>query len=249
MPAVDSRRLIEALVLAGVIAALVTGVFHLIVSERFVDRAIALEEAAAQQELAGTTAEEHEPVFSRRTQKLGLVVGELLYGLAAGMVFAGAFALLARRLPGRSRRAQIALLAVIVVVATVLIPFVKYPANPPGVGDPETLTRRQLLYVGCVLLSVAGAWLAARGTASLRARGWSAPAAVMAGIVFYVIWAVVLLLALPDRGDPVSTPDRLLWQFRAASLAGQVLFWVVFAAVFALVLERGERETSVAANV
>jgi Probable cobalt transporter subunit (CbtA) len=248
MAAPDGRRLIEALVIAGVVAALLAGAFHLAVSERFVDRAIALEEAARERELAGAAGAGDEPVFSRRTQKFGLVIGGLLYGLAAGMVFAGAYALLARRLPGRSRRAQIAVLAGAVVVAVVLVPFLKYPSNPPGVGDPETLTRRQLLFVGCVLLSVAGAWLAARGTAALRSRGWSAPAAVAAGIVFYMVWAGVLVLALPDRGDPVSTPTRLLWQFRAASLGGQLIYWLVFAAVFAIVLDRGKAETPVAAR-
>jgi hypothetical protein len=237
MPAPDGRRLVEALVIAGVIAALAAGVFHLAVSERFVDRAIALEEAAQERELTGAV-EGHEPVFSRRTQKIGLLVGGLLYGLAAGMVFAGAYAMLAGRLPGRSRHTQIALLAGTVLVAVVVMPFAKYPSNPPGVGDPETLTRRQLLFVGCVMFSVAGAWLAARGMASLRSRGWNAPAAVAAGIAFYIVWAGVLLLALPGRGDPVTTPARLLWQFRAASLAGQLLFWLVFAAVFALMLAR-----------
>ena len=238
MSAPDGRRLVEALVIAGVVAALAAGVFHLAVSERFVDRAIALEQAAQERELPDAV-EGHEPVFSRRTQKVGLVLGGVLYGLAAGMVFAGAYAMLAGRLPGRNRYTQIAFLAGTVLVAVVLVPFMKYPSNPPGVGDPDTLTRRQLLFVGCVLFSTAGAWLAARGIPSLRSRGWNATAAVAAGMVFYVVWAGVLLLALPDRGDPITMPARLLWQFRAASLVGEVLFWLSFATVFALVLARG----------
>jgi predicted cobalt transporter CbtA len=226
---------------------LVAAAFHLAVSERIVDRAIALEEQAQDEQhtLTGSAAEEQpEPVFSRRTQKVGLVAGLVLYGLTAGMVFGGAYALLARRLPGRSRRAQVLALAGIVMVAVVLVPFLKYPANPPGVGDPETLGRRQLLYVACVLLAAAGLWLAARGVVLLRARGWRPVAAVAAGAVFFALWTGAAFLLLPGRGDPVSVPAGLVWQFRTASLAGQVLFWLAFAAVFAVVVERADAQTA-----
>lgn len=246
MLAPDSRRLVEAVVLAGLAAALVAAAFHLAVSERIVDRAIALEEQAQDQQAAptGNAEEQPEPVFSRRTQKVGLVAGLVLYGLAAGMVFGGAYALLARRLPGRSRHAQVLALAGIVMVAVVLVPFLKYPANPPGVGDPETLTERQLLSVACVLLAAAGLWLAARGVGSLRARGWRPVVAVAAGAVFFALWTGATLLLLPGRSDPVSVPAGLVWQFRTASLAGQVLFWLAFAVVFAVVLERADAQTA-----
>src|SRR5262249_50380282 len=144
-PMPGNGRLIRAVLIAGVVAALAAGVFHLAVSERYVDRAIALEDEAEQQELLATggTIEGHQPVFSRRTPKAGLFAGLLLYGLAAGAIFGGVYALAGGRLPGRTTRARVAALASGTLLAVVLVPFLKYPANPPGVGDPDTLARRQ----------------------------------------------------------------------------------------------------------
>lgn len=233
--------LIRAALVAGVVAGLLLGAFHLAVSERFVDRAITLEEQAQERELAatGATDERHEDLFSRRTQKAGLLVGTFIYGCGAGALFAGAYALFAAKLPGRTQRTRVALFTAGVIVAIVLIPFLKYPAYPPGVGDPGTLAGRQLRYIGCLLLSVAGLVLSARLCRWLRPR--SAHRAALAGAgAFFVAWAAALLLLLPDRTDAVTAPDRLLTQFQAASLAGQILFWTLFGSLFATLLSRGE---------
>ena len=234
--------LVRALVVAGVVAGIVAGAFHLTVREPLVDRAIALEEAAHARELdaTGATDERHEAVFSRRTQKAGLLAGMLLYSLAAGAVFAGAFAVLAPQLPGQTRRAQTFMLAAATVVAVVLVPFLKYPANPPGVGDPGTLAGRQLLYVGCILLSIAGLGVSARVFRRLRPR-WSVAVAIAGSALCFIVWSAALLLLLPARTDDATTPTRLLWQFRVAALGGQLLFWVLFGCLFAVLLERGEQ--------
>lgn len=239
----ETRSLLRAFLLAAMVAGLVTAAFHLALSERYVDRAIALEEQAAEREreASGATAERREEVFSRQTQKVGLVAGALIYSLAAGAVFAGVYALSAARAPGREARSLVLHLGGATLIAAVLVPFLKYPANPPGVGDPETLTRRQLLYVGCLLLSVAGLWLAVRLGRALRER-YGGVAGIAAGALFYAVWAAALLVILPSRADPVNTPERLLWQFRAASLGGQILFWSLFCALFAVLLERAARE-------
>ena len=49
---------------------------------------------------------------------------------------------------GRAAAVRCALLAVY------LVPFLKYPANPPAVGDPDTLGKRTTLYFLMMLLSV-----------------------------------------------------------------------------------------------
>ena len=243
----DNQTLVRAVVIAGLVAGLVTSAFHLAVSERYVDRAIAFEEQVRARELQVTGAAEdrHEEVFSRRTQKTGLVAGALIYGVAAGAVVAGIFALLTPHLPGRSRRAQVIAFAAAAVTAAVIVPFIKYPANPPGVGDPATLARRQLLFIGCVALAVAGLWLAVRLGAWLRARTDTARA-VGGAVLFYIIWVGALVVLLPSRSDPVHTPSRLVWEFRTASLAGELLFWVAFSALFAVVLECGEQSSRTA---
>jgi hypothetical protein len=234
-------RLLRAFVVAALVAGIVTAAFHLTVSERYVDRAIALEEHAHEQELhaTGATVDHHEEVFSRRTQKAGLLVGTLVYAIAAGAIVAGLFALLADRLPGRTRRERAALFVGAALVTGVVVPFLKYPANPPGVGDPDTLARRQLLFAGLALLSIAGLWLAARLDSALRRRT-GAGLALAGAAMFFIVWTAAVLLLLPGRTDPVHTPPRLLWEFRAASLAGQLIFWGVFGVLFARSLGRAE---------
>lgn len=241
----EMRILIRALVIAGLVAGLLTAVFHLVVSEPFVDRAITLEARAQEKELQATggAEERHEDVFSRRTQKGGLVVGLLAYGVAVAATFAGVYTLMASRLPGRGPREQVAGLVGVALIAVVLVPFVKYPANPPGVGEPGTLARRQLLYISCVLFSLAGAWLALRLVPRLRSRV-SNTAAAGGGVLFFLVWSALILVLLPNRSDPISMPTRLLWQFRIASLAGQVLFWAVFGVLFATLLHRRKQELS-----
>jgi MFS family permease len=184
----ETRTLVRAVVVAALVATLFAAAFHLTVSERFVDRTIRLEEQAEAEHLEaeGAAPEHHEPVFSRRTQKAGLLVGLVVYGLGAGAVFAGVYALLGQHLPGRSQRARVYLFGGITVFSAVLIPFLKYPSNPPGVGDPGTLTQRQLLYIGCLLLSVAGVWIAARVWMRLKARTTPIVAAVGAAAVLAV---------------------------------------------------------------
>ncbi len=241
----DGAALVRATLLAGAVAGLVLGAFHLTVSEPVVDRAITLEQVRHDQELAatGATEEHHEDVFSRRTQEAGLLVGALIYSLAAGAIFAGAFALLAPRLPGSTRRAQVTFLVAAAVVTVVLVPFLKYPANPPGVGDPGTLASRQLLYLACILLGIAGIGVSVQTFGRVR-RHASTGVAVATAAVLFTGWVAVLLILLPARTDPVSIPSRLLWEFRLAALAGHLLFWVLFGGLFATLLARGEQASA-----
>jgi hypothetical protein len=243
----ETRTLVRAVVVAAFVATLLAGAFHLTVSERFVDRAIRLEEQAEAEHLEaeGTALEHHEPVFSRRTQKAGLLVGLFVYGLGAGAIVAGVYTLWGQRIPGHSARTRILLFGGIAVFSAVLIPFLKYPSNPPSVGDPGTLTQRQLLYIGCLLLSIAGTWIAARVFMRLRRRASTGVAAVGSAAVL-ALWLVALFLVLPDRTDPVHTPETLLLQFRASSLAGQLIYWATFVMCFAETVQRSGESTVMA---
>jgi hypothetical protein len=242
----ETRTLVRAVVVAALVAALFAAAFHLTISERFVDRAIRLEEQAeaAHLEAEGAAPDHHEPVFSRRMQKAGLLVGLVVYGLGAGAIFAGVYALWGQSIPGHTPRTRIYLFGGIAVFSAVLIPFLIYPSNPPGVGDPGTLTQRQLLYVGCLLLSVAGTWAAALVFMRLKVQTSTATAAAGAAAVLGV-WLLALFLLLPDRTDPVNTPQTLLLQFRASSLAGQLIFWATFVVFFAETVQRSAEPTTV----
>ncbi|MBI4494788.1 MAG: CbtA family protein [Chloroflexi bacterium] len=205
-----------AALVAGVVGALAAGLFHFFASEPVVDLAIALESA-------GHPGEAHE-VVSREVQKGGLFVALLLYGLIWAALIASAVHLLRF---GRAR--QVAVMAVAVGWATAIFPFLKYPANPPGVGDPESLLFRQATYLVCLglaLVGAAGAYALARRIGAVGSVG------------AYGALLVVAFLALPANPDHVGMDPGLLLTFRLLSLGGLLIFWSVFTVAFAWLFNR-----------
>jgi predicted cobalt transporter CbtA len=66
-------------------------------------------------------------------------------------------------------------------VVVFLVPFLKYPANPPSVGDPDTIGRRTELYLAMIVCSLLAAVAALRIRAWLAARRDPTTATVVAG--------------------------------------------------------------------
>ncbi len=228
---------LKAVLIAGVAAGLVMGLFHFVLTEPVIDRAIALEEQAASSQEA--------PLVSRGTQKAMLVVGSALYGLAVGIVFAVIFAVLGRRIPGRWPDIKAAALAGVLWWSVALLPFLKYPANPPGVGDPETIYFRQSIQLGFIALSALAVVFA--GLAYwLTGRWWRRPGIVgkrlVVAVGLYAVLATVLLVFMPANPDTITAPADLVWDFRILSLAGQVFFWAVLGGGSALLLRRFIRQ-------
>ncbi len=223
---------LHATLIAAVVAGSAMAGLHLVAGEPLVDRAIAMETAAR-------PAEDHgQEVFSRRTQKVGLAVGSVVYGLAMGLIFGGVYLIAGRHLPGRTPRRRALALAGAALWTLYLAPFLKYPANPPGVGDPATIYDRQALYLLFAALAAGGLVVAVLLACSLRAGGMRARAAALAAAGVYALYIAGLWLVMPDNPDQAAAPTSLLLEFRAVSLAGAVLFWAVFALVFAAALER-----------
>lgn len=165
---------------AGAAGGGVAALCLLILGERPIRDAIAIEQVRE-----GVHAEE----FTRQVQVAGGMVALLLAGLLIGLVFSVVFVSVRHhsRLRGDFPRALA--LGAVGFATIVLAPFLKYPANPPSVGDPNTITPRTFAYLSMLTISVMaslGAWGWSR---RLRARGWSDPGrvAVVAGGYLAVI--------------------------------------------------------------
>ncbi len=216
---------------AGLLAGLLAGLFAFLVGEPLVDRAIQLEGAA------GNSGE----VFSRATQKAGLFFATGFFGVTVGGIFGLAFAFFRGRLASRSEWDRSLCFSGALFAGVFLIPFVKYPANPPTVGDPSTIGSRTASYLAMValsLLAVLAAWYAAR---VLRERGVSAPARQTTVGLGLAIAVTVLFLVLPTAPDPGDFPSGLLWDFRLSSLGTQLVFWTGLGVLFGLLGERASR--------
>src|SRR5919202_4917231 len=119
---------------AGLLAGLLAGLFAFFFGEQFVDQAIGLEDAAA--------AGDHQEIFSRSTQKIGLFFATGLFGVTTGGIFGLAYAYFRDRLVSKSEWDRSLSLAGAIFAGAFLIPYLKYPANPPTVGDPTTIGAR-----------------------------------------------------------------------------------------------------------
>jgi predicted cobalt transporter CbtA len=248
------RELLVRGMLVGVLAGLLAFAFARAFGEPNVDRAISFEESHAPAETghvhdampgmaaSGDHNHEHgdgEELVSRPTQAgIGLFTGVMLYGVAFGGLFALAFAVAWGRVAGLGARGLAALIAALGYVVVVVVPQLKYPANPPAVGEPGTIGRRTALFFVMLLISLIAAVLATwvRGRL-LRATGaWNATLA--AGVIFIALIAEAMLL-LPGVDEvPTDFPAALLWQFRVASLGTEAVLWLTFGLVFGYLTQR-----------
>jgi hypothetical protein len=220
---------------AGLGAGLLTGLFQLVVGERWVEQAIRLEHAAA----GGGPADE---LFTRGVQRMGMMMATGIYGIVLGGVVALIVYAAARHMKGTAweRSLKVALGG---FIAFWLVPFIKYPANPPAVGDPATIGIRTSSFLAVALASV-GAWLIAGVLARrLAAQGVDAPRRQIVVVGCYVLVMAAAFLALPSP-EPVGISADLLWNFRLASVGGQVVLWATTGAVLGLLTLRAERRVS-----
>jgi predicted cobalt transporter CbtA len=219
---------------AGLLVGLLAGLFAFFIGEPVLDRAAALEEASE--------GDHHEEIFSRSTQKVGLFFATGLFGVTVGGVFGIAYAFFRDRLAAGSDLGRSVSLAVAIFVGAFLIPFLKYPANPPSVGDPSTIRERTASYFALValsLLTMLVAWLTAR---TLKARGLDAPRRrIMVGVGLVLVVAV-LFVSLPAGPSAEGFPSGLLWAFRLSSLGTQVVFWAGLGLLFGWLCERARRK-------
>ncbi|MFL6117915.1 MAG: CbtA family protein [Catenulispora sp.] len=263
------KRLILRGLLAGAVGGVLAFLFARIFAEPQIRQAVDYEDGreraqAALDRAAGIAAEQaHADPFSRTVQgNAGIGVAMIFFGVAMGALFAVAYAICL----GRTGRVRPRSLAVLVAgggfLSLCLVPFLKYPANPPAIGHDDTIRLRSsfyLLMVACsVLFLILTVWLGRR----LQPRYGTWNAALIAGGVFIVAVGVVMLV-LPSFGelaanreyhqatetpapltDPNGTvvfpgfPADLLYNFRLYSIGAQLVLWTAIGLVFAPLAER-----------
>ncbi|HJT94140.1 MAG TPA: CbtA family protein, partial [Mycobacterium sp.] len=187
---------------AGAIAGAATGIFGAALTEGPLGRALQLEDAKT----LGLPPE-GAAMFGRGTQLLGGIAAAVILGVAMGVIFAVAFALLRHRIASRTEFGRAAGIAAAAFLATSLIPGLKYPSNPPTVGNPDTIGTRTgsylLLLVTSVVLVYAvfhfWGWIGQRLDAAPR---FLATAGLFAALV------TIAYLVFPPSPDAVIAPDN-----------------------------------------
>lgn len=254
----------------GLLGGLLAFVVARILAEPYIQDAIDYEAGrhAAQEALtsaAHSGGHDEAEIFSRSVQSTpGLAVGLAGFGLAMGGLFVVAYLIATRLYPDLRPRVLAGLLGAAGFVALYLVPFAKYPGNPPAVGNEETIGDRSALYLAMIGISVvalalavvAGRWLAA------RVGGWNA--SLLGAVIFLVLVGIAMVL-LPDYGELAANkaefgnattetpqaltgpdgqivfpgfPADLLFRFRFYAVLGQLVIWSTIALAFGALAER-----------
>jgi predicted cobalt transporter CbtA len=232
------RALLVRGMLAGVVAGLLYALVEYVVGEPAIDAAIAYEEKAA---AAAGEAPGAELVGRGVQSTLGLGVASILFGVAAGGILALVFAAAHGRYLRLAPRAGALALADAGFVVTCGLPFLKYPANPPASTEGGTIGLRTLLYLALVLVSVAVAWGALVLRERLRTRLGTWNATLVAGAGYLVVTGAAMALLPPVAETPADFPATTLYDFRIATLVGQLVVWTALGLVFGALVDRGAR--------
>jgi hypothetical protein len=235
------RALLIRGMLAGALAGLLASGFAWVFGEPQVDLAISFEE-----HLRAAAGEAPEPqLVSRAVQgTAGLVTGILLYGSDLGGIFSLVFAYAYGRLGPFSPRATAAILAALGFGALILVPQLKYPANPPSVGEPETIAARTELYFTMIMLSVITAVAATSTARQLAHRLGAWNSAMIGGAAYLVVITIAMLILPPVSEVPADFPATTLWSFRLTSLGTEAVLWTALGLLFGVLAERRLVSTS-----
>ena len=229
------RSLLIRGLLAGLLAGVVAFVFAYLVGEPQLDRAIAFEERQAK---AGHEAADVAPVSRTVQSTIGLLIGTVAIGVALGGLFALAFAYAYGRVSRRGARATSAMLALAAFVTISLVPFVKYPPNPPAVGSAETVDQRTILFFAMIAIAMVALFAAARIRAQCLERLGAWNATIAAGAAFVALIAVAQLI-LPDLQEtPAGFPADVLFEFRLVALGLSGVLWLTIGLAFGAAVER-----------
>jgi len=230
-------------ILCGLAAGLLVFIFAKIFGEPNVDGAIGFEEQLAH--LAGGAHEHEEEIVSRDVQTTwGLFVGVMVYATALGGLISLLYACARGRMGRLGARASAALLAGACFVAVYLVPFAKYPANPPSVGNPDTIGYRTQLYFGMIVIAIV-AMVAAINLGRALVRRWGTWNAAIAGGVAFLVLAGIAYSLMPTINEvPDGFPAPLLWQFRTVAITMQLILWTSLGLLFGWLTERSLAATA-----
>jgi len=211
---------------SGAIAGTILGLVNQIIVEPYIDQAIAIE---VQNEISsGHIVDSNELAQYRLWQKGGEIVAGATLGIAISALFGIVFVYARKSLPGSNNKKKGLILAGIMFFVIFLIPAFKYPANPPAVGDPETIGYRESLYITMLVIS----GFSALGLAFLYRTLKEIKSKKM---IIPVIYAIIIALAyvlLPPNPDKVTISSSFLINFRIVSALTMGIFWCLLGIIF-----------------
>ena len=205
--------------IAGAISGTLLAILNLGIVEPYIDEAINLENQNAIAQ--GEVINPQEFNDYRLWQKSGEIAAGTILGVSLGALFGVVFALTRNSIPGSNDKKKALILAGVMLLIIYIVPALKYPANPPAVGDPETIYYRESLYI--ILLTVSS--FSALGLTFLyRKLGDKKGKQILVPVIYIGIIAAAFMI-LPPNPDEITAPMDLVMGFRIASGLTMSAFW------------------------
>ncbi len=220
--------------ISGAFAGFIHGTSNLVLVEPYLDEAINIEN----QNLFASGEEEDTLEFwveyegYREWQKGGQILAGVILGTSLGALFGIVFALSRNSLPGNNDVKKALVLAGIMWLTIYFIPFLKYPANPPTVGDADTVVLRGILYLSFIAIS----GFAAVGFYKLS-KAFEGKKKIIS-LFGYVALVSIVFFAMPENPDENTAPANLVEGFRIMSVLGVSTFWIAIGLVLGLLWTR-----------
>jgi len=130
----DSLSFLVVALISGAIAGTIFGFVNLALVEPYLDKTIGIEVQNSISEGEQVNPVEHNNY--RLWQKGGEIAAGTILGMAFGSLLGIVFVFGRRIIPFGSNIKKALVLSGIVWLVIFLVPAIKYPANPPTVGDP-----------------------------------------------------------------------------------------------------------------
>ena len=228
-----SAYFIVIVLVSGFTAGIIHGAVNLVIVEPYLDQAISIEN----QNLFATGLAEDTPQFwaeyssYRDWQKSGQILAGGILGMSIGALFGIVFAYSRNALPKGHTIKKTFVLAAIMWFTIFLIPFLKYPANPPTVGEAETVVLRSILYLTFIAIS----GFSAVGFFMLYKKLENKKYLAFVG---YAVFITTVFFIMPPSPDEVTAPMDLVNGFRTMSVMAVTTFWVAEAIILGLLWQK-----------
>jgi predicted cobalt transporter CbtA len=212
-------------IFSGLVAGVILAIINLGLVEPTIDQAIALE--VEKSTAYGENVDMNELADYRLWQKGGAIVAGAVYGISLAALFGVVFAFGRKSLPGSSNKKKALFLAAVLWFVLYFVIAIKYPANPPAVGDTETIYYRQGLYAA--YLAISG--IAALGLAII----WNRIHIKSKNIILPLVYAGIMITAyigLPPNPDSISISMDLIHAFRIFTAITIGMFWGILGIIF-----------------
>ena len=214
--------------LSGVIAGVILAGVNYFVAEPFIDQTIGIE---VDNSIASGEVVDFDELSSYRVwQKEGTFAAGAFLGLTYGAILGIVYVISRKYLPSSDDRKKALILAAIMCLSLYVVPFIKYPANPPAVGDPETIGLRDSLYTiyqlasGLIALGVSILMYNLRRISYIK---YVIP-------IIYLGLVASIYAIFPANPDEITAPMDLVNAFRAVTFGTMVMFYLVLGAIFGI---------------